>query len=716
MDSEEHVQLIVKGVDQGATKLNKDVSDGLKGIEKQAGATAAGVNKIVSSLTSLRGQIKLGFDINLGKDLHNLIGDITSSLPRAFFGAVDAGQAWLMTIKEIERATGLNATQASEWAAVMQRVGVPLGDVQRILSQLGHNLLENEDLFKRAGIATRDQNGQFLDTYTILTNIRQAMSANGQSIQNAGLAQELLARGGYKWLEVLQLTDAQWKAIANDAARSGQVVTDQQTRQAEEMSRLQDRVQGAIQGLQTAIFSGVEPVLSQFVDSFASWIEQHMQEIANFVANVASFIAGVLGGLLGIDFAAKNSATAVEDLGKHVADTGMSFADWKKNATAAKAADDALTTSLNEQIKSIDRQIAAIQHRSDAQHAAEERARLDASLASAQAQLADLKGNAPYTAGLSNAEAVLARQKHAQDIVDAEKAVSDAKQGINQFEADQSVRATIERLNAKKAALRDEIAAHKKAVDAKAAYDTYLTGLNKQQDLTITQAATSMYGTINEQAKEWRDNGIRFAGDIKTAVGGLMDALLGQTINTQHGSWRTGGLIGALSGLGDVIVTLGGIVVSVAGHIADAARWLDSIGALIPNFGAGGGVGGYGNAAGNVAGPPGASGPPNAAGGVFDTLAPTRIGNGIMGEAGGESVVILSHPRGADGPGAAGSGAGAAGGPTTIINAHFDMLVAPNRDQVRSVVRMLFDEIDARMAIKAGNAPVGIQAFRGSTI
>lgn len=721
MNDDEHIQLIVKGIDDGATRTISAVNSGLSTMEGQAGKVSGAVGRIKSSLSGLAGWIKAGVGIGIGEDLFNAVERGLEAIPRAFFGAVDAGQAWLMTVKDIERATGMSATQSSEWAAVMERVGVPVGDVDRILSQLGHNLLENEDLFKRAGIATRDASGQFLSTFQILQNIRHVMSENGQSIQNSGLAQELLARGGYKWLEVLQLTDAQWKTIAADAARSGEVVGEQQTRQAEELTRLQDRVQGAIQGLQTAIFTGVVPVLSAFVDQFATWIEDHMQQIADFVANVASFIAGVLGGLLGVDFAAQSSAAAVEDLGNKATNTGMGFADWAKNAAKAKTGDDALTTGLKDQIKAIDAQIKAIQHRSDALHAAEERARLDQALSSAQAQLADLKGNSPFTQGLSNAEAVLARQKHAQDIVDAEKAVSDAKSGINQFEADQSVKATIDRLQAKKAALNEEVAAHKKAVDQKAAYDQYLVGVNQAQDTTIAKAAASMFTGITAQAKSWRDNGVKFAGDVKNAIGGVMEALLGtETTPSDRGetTHRTGGLISALGLLGEAVS-------ATANFIAEMARFAASVLPQAPST----------NGMNDFLWGPGGS-PEQAARDFaaqfmhlfsFGILAgPTHhAGGGLagvngpelswLGEEGAERVIPNDElDEWHHGPTAA---AGAGGHVTTNhFHLHFDMLTAPSREQLRTVAGQLFAEIDQRFQIKGDNAPVGVRAYRGATI
>lgn len=719
MNDDEVVQLIIKGIDQGATKLNKDVQAGLKGIETQAGATATGVNKISSAFTSLGSWIKAGFGIGIGQEIFHVIDDALGSLVRGFEGAISSGQSWLMTVKNIERATGMSSEQASEWAAVMERVGVPLGDVDRILSQLGRNLLENEDLFKRAGVATRDVNGHFLDTYTILTNLRKAFADGGQSIQMAGLAQELLARGGYQWLEVLQLNDAQWKAIAGDAAAAGQIVTDSQTAQAEILSRLQDRAQGVIQGLQATIFGAVAPALMTFVDSFATFIEQNTDRIAAFVANVANFVTGVIGGLFGLDFSTKTTAQSINDAGNAAGGAAKSFDDWASSAAAAKSGEDALTTSLNAQIKAIDKQIASIGNRSDALHAAMERARLDASLANAQQQLADLKGNAPFTQGLSNAEAQLARQKHAQDIIDAQKAVSDANGAITMFEADQSVAAERKRLEAKKASLQDELAAHKKAVTQQAAMSDYLTGVNVKNDGTIADKAKAMFDDITTKAQEFRDKGVAFAGDlhrafdgIASAIGGVISGIGGISNALDHaiallGTW----LAFRVNPLLALTTSMAGDTPPRAGegsqHIIDLLRHRPQLQKVdIASLGVYGQLVSANMTNAQAIAALIAAGYGHSTGGWVGLNGPEV---GVFGEDGPE-YVVKNADLGGRHPSAGASPMSPAPSTTPeYVPAGRIQIVIPGLTQA------LFEFIDERLYIKAGNSPVGIQAFRGAT-
>jgi hypothetical protein len=81
----------------------------------------------------------------------------------------------------------------------------------------------------------------------------------------------------------------------------------------------------SIQGIQTAIFTGLGPALESFVDGFTRWVEAHMQQIVDFVSSVANFVIGVIGGLFGIDFSAKTAEQSTEALAGAGEHAGKAF-------------------------------------------------------------------------------------------------------------------------------------------------------------------------------------------------------------------------------------------------------------------------------------------------------------------------------------------------------------------------------------------------------
>jgi hypothetical protein len=193
-----------------------------------------------------------------------------------------------------------------------------------------------------------------------------------------------------------------------------------------------------------------------------------------------------------------------------------------------------------------------------------------------------------------------------------------------------------------------------------------------------------------------------------------MDALLGQVVNTQHGSWRTGGLIGALGGLAEVIGSvarfIGETVQKLTGLLPDVPKgtnandWLwgpggspqqaaeDFWAQLIHTL-----------SGGNLPGPT-----HHAAGGIAGRRGPELS---WLGEKGPERVIpndeLDEWHRGGTPSNVT------VGGPSRKeeLHLHFHSIWPPTTEQARK----LFDLLDERMQLKADNAPVGMPAFRGAS-
>jgi len=155
--SKEEMQLVVKAVNEISAEM-KAIRDEIH----QTGAEAAGAGKQVeglgSKLTSLGQQVKAGFFLDLGKQLFDGVVSGFEKLVSLIPQAVAAGNAWASTIEQIQRETGMTAVQASTLAAVMGDAEVPTESMNRLFAVLGRNLAQNEGLFSRLGIATRDAN------------------------------------------------------------------------------------------------------------------------------------------------------------------------------------------------------------------------------------------------------------------------------------------------------------------------------------------------------------------------------------------------------------------------------------------------------------------------------------------------------------------------------------------------------------------------------
>jgi len=370
-------------------------------------------------------------------------------------------------------------------------------------------------------------------------------------------------------LQFLQLNDAQFQLLAQHAADVGLVLSEDVVQGAHAFNIEMRGLGDVYQGLANNVFAGLLPTMTAFVSGFAGFLKQHMADIVAFVVNAANFVMGVIGGLLGIDFQAIKLSDVLAVLASGYADQAKQQKSMQQQLAGSKAGEDALTKAIKAQIAAIDEQIKKIDEREAKRHASEQKSKLQGAIDAAQANLTDIMGNAPDTAGLSAAEAELAIQKHNQDIVDAQKQLNDAIQAMRDFDADAADAAEKQKLEDAKANLQKQLQAHTAAHSAMGSNVKHLVGVNNEGFKAIESQVTAAFAKVTASGLDWRNKGVGFANDIKSAVNSLIDTLLGpqhydSTFNMYS---RSGGLISALAVIAGAITDFAGFLVGVANFI-----------------------------------------------------------------------------------------------------------------------------------------------------
>lgn len=573
--SKEEMQLVVKAVDEASKNL-KGIADAVTSVGSDAKAAGERVEGLGTKLGSLGNLIKAGFALSIGQDILGFITGGIEKLVSLIPEAIASGNEWAKTVEQIMRETGLGAVATSELLAVMRDLDVPVASSARLFAMFGKNLGENADLLKQLGVATVDANGKQLDAYQILQNLRHQFSLYGASLTETAAAQKLLGRTGFETLGFLQLTDERYQLLAQHARDVGLVLSGDVVEGAHAFNLEMRLVGDEIQGAQNQVFAGLLPTLTAFVGAFEGFLKQHMADIVGFVVNAANFVMGVIGGLLGLDFKAINLADVLKSLGVEAAKLNQSM---PAAAKAAAAGEDALTKAIKAQVAAIDEQIRAIDAREAKRHAATQTANLQGAVDQARSQLQDLLGNVPSLQGLSAGEAEAAMQAYNQRVTDARKALADAIAKLEGDQADAHDEAEKAKLESTKQSLQKQLQAHQAHNKAVAAGSSALRTTQTYDTDAVRKAVQAGLAKMTADGLAWRDNGVRFAGDLKKAIGGVMDAILGpesrQIVPTNSGgsiavTSRTGGLIGALRSIGSEFGNL-------EGELKHFFQWLNGL-------------------------------------------------------------------------------------------------------------------------------------------
>lgn len=301
---------------------------------------------------SLRGRIRTAFEFHVVNRALNTLERGLYRITHAIPDLIARGERWAATVDAISDATGLSAEQASELAAIQQRVGGNADSLTRGFLALSKSVYQNRDAWKDMGVQVALNRDGSVDAYETFQNLRRAISATGGSLLSTNAAQTALGRGGKDLLDILQLNDRQFRILARDARAAGQVMTAAGAAAAEAFARARARFDATLDGLGTRLLEGLAPVLTRFVDGFTSFLQRNMDAIVRFVVGGANTILTVVGDLLGIDLGTWSFTEQVGQLGNDAERTSQKLRDLgreqDRTGQSARRAADATSSQRRE--------------------------------------------------------------------------------------------------------------------------------------------------------------------------------------------------------------------------------------------------------------------------------------------------------------------------------------------------------------------------------
>jgi hypothetical protein len=526
-----------------------------------------GVQNLDKSFGSLAGRIKSGLQWHLVYNGIRMIERAIYSVVTAIPNLIGRGQEWARVVDDISDATGMTAQQSSELAAVQLMLGGSTESLSKAMVQLSRNARMHENVLKEMGVATRNSRGEFLGIYQILQNLRNAYAATGDRATAFGRAYQQLGRGTREVTDLLALNAGQYAALAAQAQRAGLIMNESMARNAEALRRTQGILDATITGLGNQILGGVAPVLTALVNGISQVIQDNMGNIVRFAVWTVNTIAGIIGGLFGLNFQLITLSGQMDNLGKSSTKAGAGLGKFgdgsKKAASGASAAEKA----IQRQIDAIDRQLKLLDRQEKREDAKAEHAKLMQDIREAKSELADIRSQSIFDAGLSEAEAELARQAQAAQVNEGIKGVKDAEERLQKWRRDQAREHQRQMLQDRRDALQKELSAMKSAGAAMAGAAS-LAGIKMGKGLVdgfkpLTAEMKRQQADLMALGRDALANGQAIAASIKDLLFGPAE---GAGVNTSSifgglGPSHEGNRSGGLAGFVNQIATLGGFLV-----------------------------------------------------------------------------------------------------------------------------------------------------------
>ena len=236
----------------------------LKGLRSEVSKTEGGFNKF---------KVGVSGGMDFVKD-HAASFALGAGTALVGFGikAVAAFEDTAKAALDLSAATGLAVEDASRWIAVGDDFQISAETLQSSIGKIGKTL--DADKWSKYGIATRDASGQARDANDILIESLGMLSDIENGTERARVGNELFGKGYAALSPMIGHTTDEYKKMLG-TVEAGQVITQGEAEQAEQMRLAQDKLSDAIKEVELA----------------AGKAATKLAPLLNFVAEVASSAA-----------------------------------------------------------------------------------------------------------------------------------------------------------------------------------------------------------------------------------------------------------------------------------------------------------------------------------------------------------------------------------------------------------------------------------------
>ena len=272
-------------------------------------ATAPAFRQVKQEFNLLRaagkqvGNVFTGIGQGIGQRFAGVAFDAINTVTSLFTQAIPNALAYARSIDEISDATGASAKQSSILAGTLNLLGIPTEGLATTFRTLSSEIITNEKKFAALGIEIRGQNGELLDTVSVLDSARSRFAQMGDGATKTALAVDLFGKSALGLIDYLNLTDEAAAGAASELEKMGLVLNQDTVTAAEDADRSFALLGLTVKGIQVELVSQLLPAIINIVNAIRNWVTENREGLIRVLATVTASIAGFISGVLGANSA-----------------------------------------------------------------------------------------------------------------------------------------------------------------------------------------------------------------------------------------------------------------------------------------------------------------------------------------------------------------------------------------------------------------------------
>lgn len=412
-----------------------------------------------------------------------------------------------------QRASGATAEQSSALVAAFDDVGIAAETGSKAIFQLGKRLEMNAGALHSYGVQAARTSDGTVDLAATLGTVADAYNAQTDPAKRAALLAAAFGKTGQELIPILERGSEGIRKMYGDAARSGQILSQDDIQKAEDFRLAMDQLNDSWQKLEIAAGKALIPIVKGLADAASATLDlgSKLASAGGLTDKIGDALAGGKGARQDPDSFVNTIRLFVDTIvyGSEKADENAAALAGQAEATKGvsdKAAEAA--SRLDEQRESTEKlkdQVLGVTAAQQSQDEAERR------LSSAQQDLADknAKLNTLLAQGAVNAKEVARARR---ELTDANKEAEQAATRLTKAQADLTKAESI--LND----LRTGAAAAKALSD-------HSDDLGKAQ-LNLTRAQKRLWDS-EDRLLELRNSGTATSREMSDAEDDVTDATFG---------------------------------------------------------------------------------------------------------------------------------------------------------------------------------------------
>jgi TP901 family phage tail tape measure protein len=249
--------------------------------------------------------------------------------------AISATEKYAMSVKTLQRTTGLAAESASALIGAGKEVGVSVDNMNIGFGLLDKSIANNAKNFQKYGISVQDAQGATLPFDQILGNVADKYVALGGGVQGAALAMNVFGRSGKTLIPLLAQGSQGIKDMEAKAKELGLVIGQDTVDSAYKLIKAQREMGEAWEGLQIRIGTQFLPVATALIHGLTDLIMVIDKVPGPILAMAGGFLVltGVIAGVMKFSawikttwanmFAGATGATSASELAAEAAGIQM---------------------------------------------------------------------------------------------------------------------------------------------------------------------------------------------------------------------------------------------------------------------------------------------------------------------------------------------------------------------------------------------------------